>query len=62
MEFYEILFYVGIAMMAGSALLGFLAAILLKRKGEKLRHLLDSEYGPRVKQQKLLTENKRANT
>ena len=54
MGFYEIVFYIGVAMMVGSVLLGLLAGILLKRKGGKLRHLLDSEYGPQAKQQKTL--------
>lgn len=54
MTVYESLFYVGVMMMAGSALAGLLAAILLKRKSGKLRRLLDSEYGPQVKQQKAL--------
>lgn len=52
MEFYEIVFYTGIAMMAGSALVGLLACILLRRKGGKLWRLLDSEYGLQSEQQK----------
>lgn len=54
MGFYKIVFYIGVAMMVGSALLGLLTGILLKHKGEKLRHLLDSEYGPQAKHQKTL--------
>lgn len=54
MTIYESLFYAGVIMMVGSALAGLLAAVLLKLKSIKLHRLLDSEYGPQVKQQKAL--------
>lgn len=54
MGFFEIVFYIGAAMMAGSVLLGLLAGVLLKSKGRKLRRTLNSEYGPHTMRQKVL--------
>lgn len=59
MTIYESLFYVGVMMMSGSALAGLLTAVLLKCKRGKLQRLLDSEYGPQVKQQKALRKTEK---
>ena len=43
----ELLFYGGISLMAAAALVGAIAAIVLRSSGKRLRARLEEEFGKR---------------
>lgn len=45
----ELLFYGGIAAMAGAVLSGVVAVVIFKLRAAKLKRLLDMEYGEQDK-------------
>lgn len=49
LEFFEVMFYGGIAAMTVAAVLALAAFVTFKVRGNRLKHVLDSEYGEQEK-------------